>query len=185
MGQSLARVSGHTPADSADGCLRSTHGLALLASISEVEHLECVHPWQNYLAASALRHSLFCSFQRSPAHDVRAMPLGKRRWDSRYHVGHSALESCYSQGDPRQGVGTCIRWQWLVKSTAVGETYDFDNLGVQHCARDPRCFAQPATVPGYLPKAALHSFGSFAESLPKGARCCGAHCPSRPFRHGC
>ena len=95
------------------------------------------------------------------------------------------FESCYSQGDPRQGVEACIRWKWLVKSTAVGEGNDFDKLGVQQCARDPRHFAQPTTVRGHLPKAALDSFGSFAESLPRGIRCYGAHCPKHRFQHGC
>ena len=89
------------------------------------------------------------------------------------------LESCYSRGDPRQGVGTCIRWQWLVKSTAVGETYDFDNLGVQDCARVPKYFAQPGTVRSYLPKAALHSFGRFAESLPRGGQVLRSPSPQR------
>ena len=67
MGESLAQVQGHTPADSADGCLLSTPGPALLGSISEVEHLERVHPCKDNLSSSALRHPLFRSFQKSPA----------------------------------------------------------------------------------------------------------------------
>ena len=97
-----------------------TYGPALLASIDEMEHVGCFHPCKNNLVAPALRHTLLCSLQDSPAQDVRAKPPGQRRWSSGHQGCHSAFESSHSPGGPRQKVVVSIRWQWLVKPTKVG-----------------------------------------------------------------